>query len=437
MRLPRDVRLAALIAAGAAEAGRGRARRWAGADAQTVNAQVRARNADRTRAVLGGLKGGPLKAGQLLSTLTTVLPADPADSWQEALTSLQEHNPGVGWPAVQRVLAAELGARWPTLVELDPEPVAAASLGQVHRGVWRTAGGGRPVAVKVQYPGIDRQLRGDLRLLSALTRAGSVLAPRAGLPAVARELRRALAEEVDYTLEAARQEAFHRAYQEPAAAADAVVPQVVTATRRVLVQQWLDGEPLVRVASEQDAAVRDRAGLVYQRFLVSGPARCGLLHTDPHPGNFRLTGDGRLVALDYGSCLRLPEGLPPSFGHLIAALADGGDDEQVRRALVDQGLLRPGSDLDVGRLRSYLAPFSEPARHEWFSYSGAWLRGQLGGVQDPRRPDLSAALALTIPAEQLFTHRVWLGLVGVLCRLEATVPVRPELRRWLPGFPSD
>jgi len=96
--------------------------------------------------------------------------------------------------------------------------------------------------------------------------------------------------------------------------------------------------------------------------------------------------------------------------------------------------LRPGADIEIGKLRDYLAPFSEPARYETFTYSRAWLRSQFNRVNDPRNPEFAVALQLTIPPEQLFTYRVWLGIVGVLCQLEATVPVRPELRRWLPAF---
>jgi hypothetical protein len=88
----------------------------------------------------------------------------------------------------------------------------------------------------------------------------------------------------------------------------------------------------------------------------------------------------------------------------------------------------------VEKLMDYLSPFSEPARHETFHYSRAWLAQEFGRVNDPRNPDFATALQLTIPPEQLFTHRVWLGVVGVLCQLEATVPVRAELEALLPGF---
>ncbi|HWG94641.1 MAG TPA: AarF/ABC1/UbiB kinase family protein, partial [Mycobacteriales bacterium] len=94
----------------------------------------------------------------------------------------------------------------------------------------------------------------------------------------------------------------------------------------------------------------------------------------------------------------------------------------------------PGADVDVAKLVDYMGPFTVPARHEVFRFSRAWLRTEFARVNDPRNPEFGVALQLDLPAEHLFTHRVWLGLVGVLCQLEAEVPVRPVLKRYLPGF---
>jgi predicted unusual protein kinase regulating ubiquinone biosynthesis (AarF/ABC1/UbiB family) len=430
--LPRAVRFASLPLGLTALAVEGVVRRRLGQDPAEVTRRQRARGVARTRRVLGELKGGALKAGQLLSTVEALFPADPEQSWREALTSLQESAPGVPWADAERVLTAELGERWRERFErFDERPAAAASIGQVHRAVWRGPDGAVDVAVKVQYPGIREAMLADVRAFSVASRAAALVARGVALPPLVRELRTRLLEELDYTREAGHQRAFAAAY--PADDAEVVVPRVVSATPRVLVQTWLDGVPLARVATAGGQAERDRAGELHQRFLLSGPARCGLLHTDPHPGNFRLTADGRLGVLDFGSCLQLPAGLPRTFGRLITALLAGGDDE-VLAALREEGLVRPGARLEVGKLRDYLAPFSEPARHERFHYTRAWLAGQFSRVNDPRNPEFAVALQLTIPPEQLFTHRVWLGIVGVLAQLDAEVPVRPELRRWLPGF---
>jgi predicted unusual protein kinase regulating ubiquinone biosynthesis (AarF/ABC1/UbiB family) len=434
--LLRVIRLLSLPVGTALLGAEGLARRAVGQDAEQVRRDVHARTVARTRRVLGETRGGALKAGQFLSAVEALLPADPDRTWQQALTSLQENSRGMPWPDARGVLEADLGQHWPDLFcEFDFRPAAAASIGQVHRARWRDGTPrGREVAVKVQYPGVREAILTDLRLLAVFGRAAALVARGLAMPAILAELRGRLMEELDYTREAMHQKAFHGAYSAPGEpAAEAVVPDVVHATSRVLVQDWLDGEPLAQVAMSGSRADRDRVGLLYQRFLLSGPQRTGLLHTDPHPGNFRLLPDGRLGVLDFGSCLTLPDGLPVSFGRLIRSLQTGGDGD-VLAALRANRLLRPGTEIDVAKLRDYLAPFSEPARHEVFSYSTTWLRQEFSRVNDPRSPEFSVGLKLSIPPEQLFTFRVWLGIVGVLCQLEATVAVGPELRRWLPGF---
>lgn len=431
MLLARQARLAALPAGAVADALEGVVRRRLGQDPEQVRRRLRNRGADRTRRVLGDLKGGALKAGQLLSTVEALFPPDPEGTWRQALTGLQQDNPPLPFEQVEPVLRAELGAGWRTsLVGLEQRAVAAASLGQVHRATWPD---GRPVAVKVQYPGVREALSADLAAVSVATRAAALVARGLTLPPLVAELRTRLVEELDYVREGEHQQRFADAYADDS---DVVVPRVLLATPRVLVTDWLDGVPLARVAAEGTAEQRDRAGLLYQRFLLSGPERTGLLHTDPHPGNFRLLpGDdaARLGVLDFGSCLVLPDGMPRAFGRLIRVLLSD-DDVEVLAGLREEGFLRPDRTVEVRKLVDYLGPFSEPARHEVFSYSRSWLRSQFARVNDPRNPEFAVALQLDIPAELLFTHRVWLGIVGVLSQLEATVPVRPELERWLPGF---
>ncbi len=426
--LGRTLRLLSLPAGALVLAAEGRVRTLAGADRERVRTELRARNTERTRRVLGELKGGALKAGQLLSTVEALFPSDPSATWRETLTGLQQDNPALPFSDIEPVLVQELGPRWPTLFSsFDPVAAAAASIGQVHRATWAD---GRPVAVKVQYPGVREALESDVRAVSVLSRATALVARGLALPPLVAELRERLLEELDYLHEAAAQRRFALAYD---ADPRFVVPAVVQATPRVLVQQWLAGTPLARVAELGSQAERDRAAELYQLFLVSGPERAGLLHTDPHPGNFRITADGRLGVLDFGSTLRLPDGMPPTFGRLIAALLSG-DEAAVLTRLREDGFLDPGRTLEVGKLIDYMAPFSEPARHERFTFSRDWLRGEFGRVNDPRNPDFGVALQLRMPSEHLFTHRVWLGMVGVLCQLEATVPVRAVLDRWLPGF---
>ena len=118
----------------------------------------------------------------------------------------------------------------------------------------------------------------------------------------------------------------------------------------------------------------------------------------------------------------------------MPTVALAGDPAAVEARLRADGFIRRGRAIDIAKLIDYLGPFSEPAAQETFHYSRDWLREQFSRANDPRNPDFTVALRLTLPAEQLFTHRVWLGLVGVLSGLDAVVPVRSELLRYLPGF---
>ncbi len=424
----RTMRLLGLPAWALADSVRGVVRRAAGEDPERVRQDLRQTAARRTRRILGEVKGGALKAGQLLSTVEMLFPQDPEQTWRDTLTSLQQDVPALPFGDVEPVLGEQLGPQWrDQLRDFHETAAAAASLGQVHRARWRD---GRDVAVKVQYPGVADALAADIRVLSLVSTTVSRLAPAIALPPLVSQMRVRLLEELDYVHEGAVQRRFVAGYRDDP---EVVVPEVLLARPRVLVTDWMDGTGLAAVAATADQETRDAIGLRYQRFMLGGPQRTGLLHTDPHPGNFRLLPDGRLGVMDFGSSLDLPDGLPVSFGRLIRALQSGGPTD-CDAALRAAGLVDPARPIDTDKLMDYLAPFSEPARHDTFHYTRDWLRQEFGRVNDPRNPDFAVALQLTIPADQLFTHRVWLGVVGVLCQLEARVPVRQELDHLLPGF---
>jgi predicted unusual protein kinase regulating ubiquinone biosynthesis (AarF/ABC1/UbiB family) len=164
-----------------------------------------------------------------------------------------------------------------------------------------------------------------------------------------------------------------------------------------------------------------------------------MLHADPHPGNFRVrpTGDGSLGGLgvvDFGAVARLPErGLPRTIGSLLR-IAMYDDYADVLEGLRAEGFVKPNISIDPGELRDYLNPFIEPARGESFTFSRAWMREQFRRIQDPRAPGSTLALRLNLPPSYLLIHRVWVGSIGVLCQLEATLPFRDMLTEALPGF---
>lgn len=427
----RTVKLAGLPLGYAGRATLGLGKRLGGRPAEVVAAEVQARTAEQLFRVLGELKGGAMKFGQAMSVFEAALPETLAGPYRETLTKLQEAAPPLPARTVHAVLARELGPGWRTRFrEFDDRPAAAASIGQVHRAVWSD---GRDVAVKVQYPGAGEALIADLTQIGRMSRLVGLLVPGLDVKPLVAELKARVAEELDYELEAASQAAFATAYAEDA---DVLVPRVVDGSGQVLVTEWVDGTPLSRIIAKGTRKQRDRAGLLLARFLFAGPARAGLLHADPHPGNFRLLDDGRLVVLDFGAVNRLPAGLPGSIGPLLR-LAIDGDAEGVLDGLRAEGFVRSGVEIDAPALLDYLSPILDPAREDTFRFTRAWLRGQAVRVGDPRSPAYSTGLRLNLPADYLLIHRVTTGTIGVLCQLEAQARWRDELEQWLPGFVDD
>ncbi len=434
----RTARLAALPLGFAGRRAVGVGRRMGGASAETVMSDVQQRTAEQLFRTLGDLKGGAMKMGQALSILESALPEELAAPYRKQLTKLQDSAPPMSATTVHHVLATELGTRWrQKLVEFEDDPAAAASIGQVHRGRWAD---GRAVAVKVQYPGAGDALMADLRQLSRVARTFGSMIPGVDIKPLITELQDRVAEELDYRLEAEAQSAFAEEFRgDP----DFFVPDVLAQTDKVLVTEWIDSDSsLARLIAEGTQEERNHYGALYVRFLFEGPARTGMLHADPHPGNFRVlpTSDGTLGGIgvvDFGAVARLPDkALPDSLGALIR-IATTDDYAEVLEGLRAEGFVRPNITIEPQELRDYLGPFVEPAVPETFAFSRAWMRVQFLRIQDPRQPGSTLALRLNLPPSYLLIHRVWLGCVGVLCQLEAELPFRAMLEESLPGFADD
>jgi len=426
--------------------------------------QVAARTAEQVFATLGELKGGAAKLGQAMSVFEAAMPEEVAAPYRSALRRLTDAAPAMPAEVARRVVAADLavayGPGWrERLVAFDDIPVAAASIGQVHRGRWR-AGGGRvvDVAVKVQYPGVGKALRSDLRQARLLARVIARLT-RLNVSGLADELAGRIVEELDYVREGRVQTevaaAFTRRIPEALAVARAAgvhepqgrtsvtVPSVYAATPRVLITGWLDGTSLSTLldgrmdllpAGWRELDGSDAADLAARLLshAIYAPAACtGWMHADLHPGNFLLLPGGRLGMLDFGAVAATPGGIPAPFGQLAAAVLAGDGPAAISLAR-QVGALAPDVEVDPRLIVELLHPIVATAAADSFTYSRPWLRGLMAHLTEPR---FAAVLRnLTPPPEYALVWRATLSAAGLFAQLGATVPTRGFHLAYSPGF---
>lgn len=399
-----------------------------GADRGQVNAELQRRTAEQLFEVLGTLKGGAMKFGQALSVYEAAIPDDYAEPYREALTKLQNAAPPMPTEAVHRVLAEQLGRGWRShFAEFSDAAAAAASIGQVHRAIWKD---GRDVAVKIQYPRAEAALRADIAQLSRVGPLFGLLVPGIAVKPLIEEMRERLMEELDYSAEADNQRAFASEF---AGDPHIFVPRVVASAPHVLVSEWVDGIGLATIIRSGSREQRDLVGNLLTELHFSAPTRVGLLHADPHPGNYLLTPDNRLGVIDFGSVARLKRGSPPLIGE-VSRLALNRQAQEVLDLLRREGFIPERFDPDPVELMEYVAPFVEPLRHDTFHFTRAWMQQQAARMSDLSSAESKLARNLNLPPQFLMIHRVTFGSIGVLCQLDATAPFREIAMRWQPGF---
>ena len=371
-----------------------------------------------------------MKFGQALSVFEAALPEEIAKPYRETLTKLQESAPPLPARVVHSVLAKELGEDWRDhFAEFNDKPAASASIGQVHRAKWKD---GRDVAVKIQYPGAAEALISDLNQIQRFAKIFGLFMPGLEMKPILEELRARIIEETDYRFEAEAQQKYSEVYEgDP----DIAIPKLIMASDKVIVSEWMSGTPLSKIIAKGTRAQRNNAGMKLARFHFTSPDRAGLLHADPHPGNFRLLDDGRLGVLDFGAVNRLPNGFPEPMKTLLKNALEGN-----ATALYDgfkaDGFILPEVDVDPQLVLDYLVPLVEPLRTETFRYSRQWLRDQSSRVGDPRNPTAKIGFQLNLPPEYVLIHRVTLGTTGIFCQLEAEGRFRDEARSWFPTLVS-
>lgn len=331
-RLSRLSKLGGMAAGLTADVGRAAARGVTGE--QAAGAEFHRRAARRMLDVLGDMRGLPLKAGQMLSYVDEMIPAEHRHHYREALGRLQVHTPPMGWEEVQAVFTEDFEGRSVQEVfsEFDFEPVAAASIGQVYRARLPT---GEEVAVKVQYPGVDQALASDLDNAGALAAVMNTIMPRMSIEQFVQAMTAKLEEELDYTLEAGHQRDFRRLWlQDP----EIRIPRVHDdfCTRRVFTSAFVRGREWPEMLDAATAEQRSAYGRTLFRFVFTSLFRHGMFNGDPHPGNYLFHDQGRVTFVDFGCTVRYDEEETAAFCELREAVlrdATGSDfQDRIRRA---------------------------------------------------------------------------------------------------------
>lgn len=394
----------------------------------------RLRTAEAVAAELGQMKGALMKLGQMASYLDEGLP----EPLRMALAQLRTSAPPMSRELADQVVRDELGAPPEEIfVDWDPDPIAAASIGQVHRAIAidPDTGDQIPVAVKIQYPGVDEAIASDLRNADYL---GVVLKQGFGglePDEMVAEIKERLVEELDYRREARNQQEFADFYRgHPYIHVPDVVPAL--STGRVLTSELIDGHTWDEVLT-WDQEQRNLAGETIFRFVFRSLYRMRAFNGDPHPGNYLFHGGGRVTFLDFGLVKHFTPEEMDTFASMVRAAAVDHDAAEFRSIVERAGMLRADAPVSTDAVGEYFQQFYEPVRrdHE-MTWSGEYASSIVRHTFDRSSPISQYA---TVPRAFVFIQRINLGLYALLGELGATGNYRriaEELWPFVDGPPS-
>jgi predicted unusual protein kinase regulating ubiquinone biosynthesis (AarF/ABC1/UbiB family) len=392
--------------------------------AESTEFQVR--TAERYAELLGSSKGALMKAGQMLSfvSLGSAVDGEFQAIFQGALTRLRNDAPPMAPELAREVLERELGRpAEEAFAEIDWEPLAAASIGQVHAARLHD---GRPVAVKVQYPGVGDAIEADLKntqLLGTflgLMRGLSPRSPKLDIDGVSEEIGVRIREELDYRAEAANQVEFAEIYAgHPFIHVPAVVPELSTA--RVLTQELARGMPWSEALDAGDDLRAAWAEAIY-RFFYGSYVRHHLFNADPHPGNFLFHEDGSVTFLDFGCVKRLAPEETESLD-LVLRETLRGNVEETWRLSIELGFFDPSGSLTREEVFAY---WREPVELYWgeqpFTVTPDYVARLIETRYLPTGPSANAFHHITMPPTYTTLSRLDIGVMSLISSLRVAVP---------------
>ena len=382
----------------------------AGEQRQLLREDLALQTAEDVAGTLGTMKGVMMKIGQMASYVDDGL----SPAVRHTLARLQDSVPPMSPQLAAAVVEEELGApperafaRW------DPRPIAAASIGQVHRAVTLD---GRAVAVKVQYPGIAETIAADLRNVALLRRMLRITAPAQDVDALISELRDRIGEELDYRREAASQRLMAAYYHGHPTIA---IPQIIDglSTRRVITSELSGGARFAELAAWPQHE-RDLAAETIYRFVFRSLYHVRAFNGDPHPGNYLFHRGGKVTFLDFGLVRHFtPAELQPLLD-MARTICVEHDPEAFRASLENAGFLRPGAPLSTEAITGHLAVFYETIREPGpVTITSDYASSVVRRFFDLRSP---VAGYIAVPRPYVILQRINLGLFAVLGELSAT-----------------
>ncbi|HEX7168915.1 MAG TPA: AarF/ABC1/UbiB kinase family protein [Acidimicrobiales bacterium] len=361
-------------------------------------------------ASLGNMKGALMKLGQMASYLDDGLP----EPLRDALATLQQDAPPMSAELAAGVVAEELGAPPSDVFETwDEVPIAAASIGQVHRAMTRD---GRAVAVKVQYPGVDEAIAADLSNTDLLVNAMGMLHPGMEPGPIVEEIRERLTEELDYRQEADNVRLFANFYRDhPFIHVPDVVDEL--SAQRVITTELATGARFADVLT-WSAEERSLAAETIYRFVFRSVYRLHAFNGDPHPGNYLFNPAGKVTFLDFGLVKRFTPEEVRLFEDMALRIAIEHDGDAYRRVLEDANVLKPWSGLTEAEVLDYFGQFYLPVlEDEPFTFSHEFARDT---VQRFMFSDGKVGKFGNVPGSMVILQRINLGLYSILADLEAT-----------------
>ncbi len=365
--------------------------------------------------MLGDMKGAAMKVGQLASFYEFAAPGDYMETYRDALTMLQNSAPPMDPQASKDVILEEFGQPVEELfAEFEDIAVASASIGQVHKARLHS---GETVAVKVQYPGVDKAVKADLKNVSALTKLSVAIAPNLDPKEIANEVRDRVLEELDYRREAANQARFARLFE---GHPFVYVPSVHSdmCRTRVIVQEFVEGVPF-HTAFDWEQPARDRLGEMLYRFFYGSLNRFQLFSADPHPGNYLLLPDERVAFLDFGLVRAVDPGTLELLLQIIQALIHE-DRDRARIALEGLGVLNSKTP-EIDAVWEHLKLINAPVlADEQVTIDRPMVQGIAAAGFDPRSKAFQTLRKVGVPGVMVTINRMGFGLASLLARLEAT-----------------